>query len=216
MKIKKLLPVLLLLALALSLCLLAGCAVQNTAPAAKNPAAQEQELTLLTPTPLQTPKPAQTPKPTPLQTPKPAQTPKPTPVQTPKPVRTPKPSQTPKAAQEPEILDENGSYTTKDDVALYIHTYGHLPPNFITKKEAQMAGWFGGSLEQVLPGMCIGGDYFGNYEEQLPKAKGRKWAECDVNTLGKRSRGPERIIFSNDGLIYYTPDHYESFELLYD
>ena len=194
MKIKKLLPVLLLLALALSLCLLAGCAVQNTAPAAEKPAAQGQELTLLTPTPLQTPKPAQTPKP----------------------VRTPKPSQTPKAAQEPEILDENGSYTTKDDVALYIHTYGHLPPNFITKKEAQAAGWFGGSLEQVLPGMCIGGDYFGNYEGQLPKAKGRKWAECDVNTLGKRSRGPERIIFSNDGLIYYTPDHYESFELLYD
>ena len=188
MKIKKLLPVLLLLALALSLCLLAGCAVQNTAPAAENPAAQGQELTLITPTP----------------------------VQTPKPVRTPKPSQTPKAAQEPEILDENGSYTTKDDVALYIHTYGHLPPNFITKKEAQMAGWVGGSLEQVLPGMCIGGDYFGNYEGQLPKAKGRKWAECDINTLGKRSRGPERIIFSNDGLIYYTPDHYESFELLYD
>ena len=101
-------------------------------------------------------------------------------------------------------------------MALYIHTYGHLPPNFITKKEAQMAGWVGGSLEQVLPGMCIGGDYFGNYEGQLPKAKGRKWAECDINTLGKRSRGPERIIFSNDGLIYYTPDHYETFELLYD
>ncbi|MCR5843265.1 MAG: ribonuclease [Oscillospiraceae bacterium] len=202
MKIKKLLPVLLLLALALSLCLLAGCAVQNTAPAAENPAAQGRELTLITPTSLQTPKPTQSPKPTPLQTPKPA--------------RTPKPSQTPKAAQEPEILDEYESYTTKDDVALYIHTYGHLPPNFITKKEAQAAGWFGGSLEQVLPGMCIGGDYFGNYEGQLPKAKGRKWAECDVNTLGKKSRGPERIIFSNDGLIYYTPDHYESFELLYD
>jgi hypothetical protein len=75
--------------------------------------------------------------------------------------------------------------------------------------------WFGGSLEQVLPGMCIGGDYFGNYEGQLPKAKGRRWTECDINTLGARSRGPERIIFSNDGLIYYTPDHYESFELLY-
>jgi hypothetical protein len=188
MKIKKLLPVLLLLALALSLCLLAGCAVQNTAPAAEKPAAQGQELTLITPTP----------------------------VQTPKPVRTPKPSQTPKAAQEPEILDENGSYTTKDDVALYIHTYGHLPPNFITKKEAQMAGWVGGSLEQVLPGMCIGGDYFGNYEGQLPKAKGRKWTECDINTLGAKSRGAERIVFSNDGLIYYTSDHYESFELLYD
>ena len=108
------------------------------------------------------------------------------------------------------------SNTTKEDVALYLHTYGHLPPNFITKKEAEKAGWTGGSLDRVLPGMCIGGDYFGNYEGKLPKAKGRKWAECDINTLGASSRGPERIIFSNDGLIYYTPDHYESFELLYE
>ena len=120
------------------------------------------------------------------------------------------------APAEEAALDEEGSYTTKEDVALYIHTYGHLPPNFITKKEAQAAGWSGGSLDRVLPGMCIGGDYFGNYEGQLPKAKGRKWTECDINTLGAKSRGAERIVFSNDGLIYYSPDHYESFELLYD
>ena len=126
------------------------------------------------------------------------------------------------AAEEPaaepagSTLDENGSYTTKEDLALYIHTYGHLPPNFVTKKEAEAAGWTGGSLERVLPGMCIGGSRFGNYEGQLPSAKGRRWTECDVNTLGARSRGAERIVFSNDGLIYYTPDHYESFELLYD
>ena len=63
--------------------------------------------------------------------------------------------------------------------------------------------------------MCIGGDYFGNYEGLLPKAKGRRWTECDVNTLGAKSRGYERIVFSNDGLIYYTADHYESFERLY-
>ena len=121
-------------------------------------------------------------------------------------------------AAEPEseaALDENGSYTTKEDLALYIHTYGHLPPNFITKKDAAKAGWSGGSLEKVLPGMCIGGDYFGNYEGLLPKAKGRKWTECDVNTLGAKSRGAERIVFSNDGLIYYSPDHYDSFEQLY-
>ena len=123
---------------------------------------------------------------------------------------------TPTAAQDGTVLDEDGSYTTKDDLALYIHTYGHLPPNFITKKEAEAAGWSGGSLERVLPGMCIGGNRFGNYEGQLPAAKGRRWTECDVNTLGARSRGAERIVFSNDGLIYYTPDHYETFELLYD
>jgi hypothetical protein len=112
-------------------------------------------------------------------------------------------------------INEDGVYTSKEDVALYVHTYGHLPPNFITKKEAEAAGWQGGPLDKILPGMCIGGDYFGNREGLLPKAKGRKWTECDLNTLGAKSRGPERLIFSNDGLIYYTPDHYESFELLY-
>jgi guanyl-specific ribonuclease Sa len=113
-------------------------------------------------------------------------------------------------------IDESGSYTTKDDVALYIHTYGHLPDNFVTKAEAQAAGWSGGSLEKYLPGKCIGGDRFGNYEGLLPSASGRTYKECDINTLGASSRGAERIIFSNDGLIYYTGDHYDSFELLYD
>lgn len=112
-------------------------------------------------------------------------------------------------------LDEYGSYTTKEDVALYIHTYGCLPSNFITKDQAHQAGWSGGSLEPYCPGMCIGGDSFGNREGLLPKAQGRSWTECDVNTLGADSRGAERIVFSNDGLIYYTGDHYESFTLLY-
>ncbi|MBQ2763573.1 MAG: ribonuclease [Firmicutes bacterium] len=109
----------------------------------------------------------------------------------------------------------DGSYTTKEDVALYINTYGELPPNFITKNEARDLGWEGGSLEPYAPGMCIGGDYFGNFEGLLPDAEGREYTECDINTMGADSRGPERIVFSNDGLIYYTPDHYESFELLY-
>ena len=122
----------------------------------------------------------------------------------------------PDGGESADTIDENGVYTSKEDVALYVHTYGHLPANFITKKEAEAAGWQGGPLDKVLPGMCIGGDYYGNYEGRLPKAKGRKWTECDLNTLGARKRGPERLIFSNDGLIYYTPDHYETFELLYD
>lgn len=114
-----------------------------------------------------------------------------------------------------DVLPENGSYTSKEDVALYIYTYGHLPDNFITKKEAQNLGWPGGSLEPYAPGMCIGGSRFGNYEGLLPDAKGRTWTECDIDTLGARSRGAKRIVFSNDGLVYYTEDHYESFELLY-
>ena len=110
-------------------------------------------------------------------------------------------------------IAEDGSYTTKEDVALYIHTYGKLPQNFITKKQARELGWGGGSLEPYAPGMCIGGDRFGNYEGLLPE--GHSYTECDVNTLGASSRGAERIIFSSDGLIYYTGDHYASFTLLY-
>ena len=110
-------------------------------------------------------------------------------------------------------LDPNGSYTTKEDVALYIHLYGCLPDNFITKDEARDLGWEGGSLEPYAPGMCIGGDYFGNYEGLLPED--RDYTECDIDTLGANSRGPKRIVFSDDGLIYYTEDHDESFELLY-
>ena len=113
------------------------------------------------------------------------------------------------------IPAEDGSYTTKEDVALYLYTYGHLPANFITKKEAQALGWNGGSLESCAPGMCIGGTYFGNYEGLLPEAPGRDYYECDIDTLGAKSRGAKRIIYSTDGLIYYTEDHYESFELLY-
>lgn len=113
------------------------------------------------------------------------------------------------------LLDEHGSYSSKDAVALYIHQYGHLPDNFITKKEAQSLGWEGGSLEPYAPGKCIGGSHFGNFEGLLPEAKGRSYTECDIDTLGAKSRGGKRIVFSNDGLIFYTDDHYETFTLLY-
>lgn len=120
-------------------------------------------------------------------------------------------------AAEPEqtAIDEDGEYTSKEDVALYIHTYGKLPQNFIKKNEAKKLGWEGGSLEPYAPGRSIGGDRFGNYEGLLPEAEGRKYTECDIDTMGRSSRGAKRIVFSNDGLIYYTGDHYKSFELLY-
>lgn len=113
------------------------------------------------------------------------------------------------------VIDEDGSYFDKENVALYIHTYGKLPDNFITKDEARDLGWEGGSVEKYAPGKAIGGDRFGNYEGLLPKKKGRTYTECDIDTDGYHSRGSRRIVFSNDGLIYYTHDHYESFELLY-
>lgn len=116
-------------------------------------------------------------------------------------------------------VEEDGHYTSKEEVALYIHLYGKLPSNFISKDEAEELGWkrkdgVAGQLHVVAPGMSIGGSYFGNYEGLLPEKKGRKYYECDINYV-EGNRGAERIVYSNDGLIFYTGDHYESFEQLY-
>lgn len=113
-------------------------------------------------------------------------------------------------------VQEDGEYTSKEEVAAYLYAYGHLPDNFITKKDAKELGWVSseGNLHEVAPGKSIGGDYFGNYEEILPKQSGRKYYECDIDTDGSY-RGAKRIVYSNDGLIYYTEDHYATFELLY-
>lgn len=115
----------------------------------------------------------------------------------------------------PAALDEGGEYTSAEDVALYLHLYAHLPQNFITKKDARALGWNGGGLDDYAGGKCIGGDRFGNYEGLLPDAPGREYHECDIDTLHAVSRGAKRIVYSNNGLIYYTEDHYESFILLY-
>ena len=131
--------------------------------------------------------------------------------------QTPTQSQTEEPTQAPteEGLDRDGTYTSKEEVALYLYLYGELPKNFITKGEAERLGWEGGSVEKYAPGKSIGGDKFGNREGLLPKKSGRQYYECDIDTLGKNSRGTKRIVFSNDGLIYYTDDHYETIELLY-
>lgn len=113
-------------------------------------------------------------------------------------------------------VEESGEYTSKEEVAAYIYLYEHLPSNYITKDEAKELGWVSkeGNLGEVAPGKSIGGDYFGNYEELLPEEDGREYRECDIDSDGGY-RGAKRIVYSNDGLIYYTEDHYESFELLY-
>lgn len=113
-------------------------------------------------------------------------------------------------------LDEHGYYTTPEDVALYIHIYQRLPGNYITKSEARELGWdsAAGNLWEVTDSLSIGGDRFYNREGLLPDAPGRVWYECDVNYNGGH-RGPERLIYSNDGLIYYTDDHYQTFTRLY-
>lgn len=117
-----------------------------------------------------------------------------------------------------ELLVEYGyDYYSVDEVALYLHAFRELPPNYITKDEAYDMGWDrdAGNLWDVAYGLVIGGDRFGNREELLPDDGERQWYECDVNYEGGY-RGVERICFSSDGLVYYTFDHYESFELLYE
>ena len=117
--------------------------------------------------------------------------------------------------KQPEIREDE-EYSSKEDVALYLSLYEHLPDNYITKSEAKKLGWVSseGNLWDVAPGKSIGGDTYGNREGILPEKKSRKYYECDVNYTGG-FRTSERIVYSNDGLIYYTEDHYNSFEQLY-
>ena len=106
--------------------------------------------------------------------------------------------------------------TDPQQIVNYLDTYGELPENFITKNEAKDLGWDSryNYVGEVAPGKSIGGDRFGNYEGQLPSKKGRKWYECDANYRGKK-RGAERVLFSSDGLYYYTNDHYQTFTQMF-
>lgn len=112
-----------------------------------------------------------------------------------------------------ETISEDTRTDQKDEVALYLHVYNHLPENFMTKEEARKNGWEHGALSTVLEGYSIGGDHYGNYEGVLPEDN--EYHECDIDTEGKSSRGAKRIVYSEDGDIWYTEDHYEHFELLY-
>lgn len=122
----------------------------------------------------------------------------------------------PNSSDQVSEIEESGHYTTKEEVSLYLETYEQLPDNFITKNEAQKLGWQSskGNLWDVSDKLSIGGDKFGNREGLLPNKKGRQYYEADINYEGG-FRGAERLVYSNDGLIYYTEDHYDSFTKLY-
>lgn len=137
---------------------------------------------------------------------------------------TAKPTATPRPTAEPTRPPENRGgapefqlpVTDPQQIVNYLAIYGELPENFITKSEAKALGWDSryNYVGDVAPGKSIGGDRFGNYEGLLPDKKGRKWYECDANYRG-RKRGAERVLFSSDGLYYYTDDHYQTFTQMF-
>ena len=108
-----------------------------------------------------------------------------------------------------------GPIIDPQSIADYLFAHGELPENFITKKEARSLGWDSGlDLSKIAPGKSIGGDYFGNYEEKLPVGKGISYREADCYyTRGKRNA--YRIIYSSDGRVWYTEDHYNTFTELF-
>lgn len=111
-------------------------------------------------------------------------------------------------------LRENIQALTQENrVVDYLKKHGELPDYYLTKNQARQQGWEAvkGNLCDVLPGKAIGGDIFGNREKLLPQKSGRKYFEADINYNCGR-RGADRIIYSNDGLIFITKDHYKSFQ----
>lgn len=112
---------------------------------------------------------------------------------------------------------ESGYYTSKDDVSMYLKTFNHLPNNYITKDEAEALGWDSdkGNLWDVSDKKSIGGDRFYNREGLLPNENGILYYECDIDYAGGY-RNAQRIVYSNEGYIYYTDDHYISFELIFE
>ncbi|TKI83141.1 hypothetical protein FC701_18810 [Bacillus mycoides] len=99
-----------------------------------------------------------------------------------------------------------------DEVTKYVNEHKKLPDNYITKEQAKSLGWKGkeGNLHEVAPGKSMGGEIFANKEGLLPSAPGRAWYEADINYISGY-RGNDRIVYSSDGLLYKTSDHYKTF-----
>jgi hypothetical protein len=97
------------------------------------------------------------------------------------------------------------------ETATSLRTTRRLPARYVTRAAAERLGWRpGDDLCRVAPGKAIGGDRFGNREGRLPAAPGRIWREADLDFACGR-RGIRRLVWSSDGLIHVTLDHYETF-----
>lgn len=113
----------------------------------------------------------------------------------------------------PSVSNNIDELTATAVVVFYVKEHRRLPDYYITKNEARQQGWnpAAGNLCDILPGRAIGGDVFSNREGRLPRSKGRRWFEADLNyTCGNRNA--DRLLFSNDGLVFITTDHYQTFD----
>ena len=126
------------------------------------------------------------------------------------------PSPTEKGGEVTPTPVPEGPITDPQSIADYIFAHGELPDNFITKKEAQALGWDSSRnyVGDVAPGKSIGGDRFGNYEGLLPTGPGITYREADCYYTGKK-RNAYRIIYSSNGRVWYTEDHYQTFTELF-
>ncbi len=94
----------------------------------------------------------------------------------------------------------------------WLKTFGRLPDYYLTTAEARQLGWKAAraNLSIVAPGKMLAGGIYKNNDGHLPTKPGRVWYEADINyTFGHRGKG--RVLYSNDGLIFVTYDHYETF-----
>ena len=100
----------------------------------------------------------------------------------------------------------------KNGADWYLKYLGMLPDYYITKKEARELGWKPalGNLDEVAPGCMIFGGIFDNDKGYLPQQPGRIWYEADIN-YENSWRNNERVLFSNDGLVFVSYDHYKTF-----
>lgn len=110
------------------------------------------------------------------------------------------------------IFDGYATRNGQEGADYWLMQYGVLPEYYISKDDAKKLGWKAhlGNLSEIAPGIMIGGDIYKNRNGHLPQAEGRIWYEADINYVeGYRTR--HRILYSNDGLVFVTYDHYETF-----
>ena len=104
---------------------------------------------------------------------------------------------------------------TKDGTGgadIWLKVLGKLPQNYISYQDAIKAGWKKkkGNLNKVAPGKMLAKGGYKNRNGHLPEKSGRIWYEADINYKWGY-RGKDRILYSNDGLIFVTYDHYKTF-----